>query len=98
MSAAGSAAHQSRRRCVSGQKICRDGLDVSIDGIVIAQAQARLPGPIFTRAARMFPPPSEPAFLLNRDEPASLDERYFRAFPAEIVIGRAVSIWTRVDD
>jgi type IV secretory pathway protease TraF len=37
-------------------------------------------------------------FLLNSDEPAALDGRHFGAFPAEIVIGRAVPIWTRVDD
>ncbi len=37
-------------------------------------------------------------FLLNWDEPASLDGCYFGAFPVDVVIGRAVPIWMREDD
>ena len=84
---------------LSGQKICRDGLDVSIDGIGMAQARERdhlgrlLPA---WRGCLLLHP--DQIFLLNSDEPASLDGRYFGAFPVKAVIGRAVPLWTREDD
>lgn len=37
-------------------------------------------------------------FLLNWDEPASLDGRYFGPFPIESLIGRAAPLWTIEDD
>jgi len=82
-----------------GQKVCRDGLDVSVDRIVMAQARERdhlgraLPvwrGCVLLHLGQIF--------LLNWDEPASLDGRYFGAFPIEAVVGRAVPLWTREDD
>lgn len=83
---------------VPGQKICREGLSVTIDGIVMAEARER------DHASRPLPQwrgcfvlrPGE-IFLLNWDEPASLDGRYFGAFPIEGLIGRAAPLWT-VDD
>ena len=82
-----------------GQKICRAGLDVSVDGIVMAQARERdhlgRPLPAWRGCFLLHP---GQVFLLNWDEPASLDGRYFGAFPIEVVIGRAVPIWTREDD
>ncbi len=83
---------------VPGQKICRVGLSVTIDGIVMAEARER------DHASRPLPQwrgcfvlrPGE-IFLLNWDEPASLDGRYFGAFPIEGLIGRAAPLWT-VDD
>jgi conjugative transfer signal peptidase TraF len=82
-----------------GQKICRDDLDISVDGIVMAQARQRdhlgRPLPAWRGC---FPLHPGQIFLLNWDEPASLDGRYFGAFPIEAIIGRAVPIWTREDD
>jgi conjugative transfer signal peptidase TraF len=82
-----------------GQKICRDGLDVSVDGIVMVQARER------DHLGRLLPVwrgcillhPGQ-IFLLNWDEPASLDGRYFGAFPVEAIVGRAVPLWTQEDD
>jgi conjugative transfer signal peptidase TraF len=81
-----------------GQKICREGLSVTIDGIVMAEARER------DHASRPLPQwrgcfvlrPGE-IFLLNWDEPASLDGRYFGAFPIEGLIGRAAPLWTEED-
>lgn len=82
-----------------GQKICRDGLDVSVDGIVMARARERdqlgRPLPVWRGCFLLHP---GQIFLLNWDEPASLDGRYFGAFPIEAVVGRAVPLWTQEDD
>ncbi len=82
-----------------GQKICRDGLDVSVDGIVMAQAREsdHLGRPLLVWRGCFVLLPGE-IFLLNWDEPASLDGRYFGAFPIEAVVGRAAPLWTREDD
>ncbi|MBM3653138.1 MAG: S26 family signal peptidase [Alphaproteobacteria bacterium] len=82
-----------------GQKICRAGLAVSVDGIVMAQARERdhahRPLPVWRGCFTLL---SGEVFLLNWDEPASLDGRYFGAFPIESIIGRAASLWTMGDD
>lgn len=77
------------------QKICRDGSALTIDGIPMAEALER------DHAGRPLPQwrgclvlrPRE-IFLLNWDAPASLDGRYFGAFPVSSVIGRAAPLWT----
>ncbi|PPD10112.1 MAG: S26 family signal peptidase [Methylocystis sp.] len=82
-----------------GQKICRAGLTVSVDGIVMAQARERdhadRPLPVWRGCFTLL---SGEVFLLNWDEPASLDGRYFGAFPINAVIGRAAPLWTKEDD
>ncbi len=78
-----------------GQCVCRVGLTVSIDGSVRATARRR------DHAGRTLPTwsgcrsiaPVE-VFLLNANEPASLDGRYFGPSPSSSVIGRAVPLWT----
>jgi len=84
---------------LSGQNICRDDLDISVDGIVMAQARERdhLGRPLPTWRGCFLLHPGQ-VFLLNWDEPASFDGRYFGAFPIEAIIGRAVPIWTREGD
>lgn len=82
-----------------GQKVCREGFSVSVDGIAMAEARER------DHAGRSLPVwrgcfvlrPGE-VFLLNWEEPASLDGRYFRAFPIERLIGRAAPLWTDEDN
>lgn len=82
-----------------GQKICRDGFSVSVDGIVMAEARekdhAGRPLPVWRGCFLLLP---DEAFLLNWDEPASLDGRYFGAFPIEGLIGRAAPLWTNEAD
>lgn len=81
-----------------GQKICREGASVTIDGIAMAEARER------DYAGRPLPQwrgcfvlrPGE-IFLLNWDAPGSLDGRYFGAFPVSAVIGRAAPLWTSDD-
>lgn len=81
------------------QEICRNGLAVSVGGIVMAQARERdhagRPLPVWKGCFTLLP---GEVFLLNWDEPASLDGRYFAAFPIKSVIGRAVPLWTREDE
>ena len=38
--------------------------------------------------------PQGELFLMNWDEPASLDGRYFGPLPITAVVGRAVPLWT----
>ncbi|MBG0794040.1 S26 family signal peptidase [Methylocystis sp. H62] len=82
-----------------GQKICRDGLSVTVDGVIVAEARERdhagRPLPVWHGCFVLLP---GEVFLLNWDEPASLDGRYFGAFPIQAIIGRAAPLWTREDD
>jgi conjugative transfer signal peptidase TraF len=84
---------------VAGQKICRDGFAVSVDGIVMAQARISdrfgRPLPVWKGCFTLLP---GEVFLLNWDEPASLDGRYFGAFPIEGLVGSGAALWTREDD
>ena len=80
---------------LSGQTVCRDGFVVTVDGIVMAQAHAR------DRLGRALPVwdgcrtlGDGDVFLLNPDEAASLDGRYFGPLPHITVIGRAIPLWT----
>jgi len=82
-----------------GQKICRDGLTVSVDGIAMAEARqqdhAGRPLPVWRGCFVLLP---GEVFLLNWDEPASLDGRYFGAFPTKAILGHAAPLWTKEDD
>lgn len=84
---------------LAGQKFCRNGLDVSVGGIIMAQAlghdHAGRPLPVWKGCFTLLP---GEVFLLNWDEPASLDGRYFGAFPIESLVGRAAPLWTKEDD
>lgn len=81
-----------------GQKICRDGFTLTIDGLSMAEAQERdhLGRPLPQWRGCFVLLPGE-IFLLNWDAPASLDGRYFGAFPISSVIGRAAPLWTTED-
>jgi conjugative transfer signal peptidase TraF len=82
-----------------GQKICRDGLIVSIDGIAMAETRekdhAGRPLPIWRGCFVLRP---GEVFLLNWEEPASLDGRYFGAFLIDRLIGHAMPLWMAEDD
>lgn len=84
-----------RVAALPGQRICRNGRAVTVDGIDMAAAQERdhvgRPLPVWSGCLSVAP---GQVFLLNWDEPASLDGRYFGTIPSEKLIGRAVPLWT----
>ncbi len=79
-----------------GQTICRLGVQITVDGIAAAT-------PAHERDQRGHPLPvwqgcrviaAGELFLMNWDEPDSLDGRYFGPLPRSAVVARAVPIWT----
>jgi conjugative transfer signal peptidase TraF len=82
-----------------GQSVCRNKLLISVDGIEIGTARER------DRRGRGLPVwqgcrviADGEVFLMNWDEPESLDSRYFGAIPASAIIGRAEPFWTFGED
>lgn len=80
---------------LAGQKVCRAGLDVTVDGEPLAKARE------YDRMGRSLPHwdgcrtlTSSEVFLVNWDEPASLDGRYFGPLPISSIVGRATPVWT----
>lgn len=87
-----------RVAALPGQRICRNGHTISVDGTPMAAARDR------DRLGRPLPAwqgcrllAEGEVFLLNRQVPDSLDGRYFGPLPASSVIGRAVPLWTHED-
>lgn len=81
-----------------GQRVCRAGRAVTIDGVAMGDALDR------DRIGRALPvwqgcrviAPGE-LFLMNSGVRDSLDGRYFGPLPASFVIGRANPLWTDED-
>jgi conjugative transfer signal peptidase TraF len=82
-----------------GQTVCRKSLTISVDGIEMGLARER--------DSRGRPLPDwqdcrvvakSDIFLMNWDEPASLDGRYFGPIAASSIIGRADPLWTFEED
>jgi len=78
-----------------GQSVCRNELTISVDGIDMGMALAR------DRRGRALPVwrgcrvlAQGEVFLMNWDEPSSLDGRYFGPTPSSALIGRAEPLWT----
>lgn len=81
-----------------GQRVCRHGAIVSIDGKAVARAQARdRRGRVLPRWAGCRRLADGMLFLLNRDHPDSLDGRYFGPVSARAVLGRVRAIYTDDD-
>jgi len=80
----------------TGQRICRKGDVVSVEGHPVASARARdgrgRPLPVWRGCRRLEP---GQIFLLNPSVPDSLDGRYFGPLPASAVIGRATPLHLR---
>jgi conjugative transfer signal peptidase TraF len=80
----------------AGQRICRIGGTVTIDGQSVATALARdrlgRPLPVWRGCRRLE---AGELLLLNTAHPDSLDGRYFGPLPASTVLGRAVPMLTR---
>jgi conjugative transfer signal peptidase TraF len=82
-----------------GRTVCRTALAVVVDGIEMGAARAR------DRRGRTLPDwqgchliARGEIFLMNWDEPWSLDGRYFGTIPLTAIIGRAVPLWTFEED
>lgn len=78
-----------------GQSVCRSGLLISVDGIEMGAALEH------DRYGRALPTwqgcrviAEGEVFLMNWDEPRSLDSRYFGPVPLSAVVGRAEPVWT----
>jgi conjugative transfer signal peptidase TraF len=78
-----------------GQLVCREKLTITVDGIEMGTARER------DRRGRVLPSwqgcrtlAQGQVFLMNWDEPASLDSRYFGPLPLTTIVGRAVPLWT----
>jgi conjugative transfer signal peptidase TraF len=81
-----------------GQTVCRSGLTLSVDGIVMGEAR--------DRDGRGRPLPKWQGcrvvgegelFAMNWQSADSLDGRYFGFLPSSAVIGRALPVWTWED-
>jgi len=82
-----------------GQTVCRKSLSISVDGIEMGTARER------DSRGRPLPDWQDcrviakgDVFLMNWDEPASLDGRYFGPIAASSIIGRADPLWTFEED
>ena len=84
-----------RIAAVSGQRVCRFGHGVTIDGEFAGAARARdrlgrpLPAWFGCRKLR-----SGELFVMNPAAPGSFDGRYFGPLKLGTVIGRATPVWT----
>lgn len=79
---------------VAGQRVCRFGLTVSIDGERVAKAR------LHDRAGRLLPSwngcrtlGSGDVFLLNPASAASFDGRYFGPVPARGIVAVLTPLW-----
>ena len=78
-----------------GQRVCRAGRTITVDGIEMGEALERdslgrdLP---VWQGCRVIG--DDQLFLMNWEVRDSLDGRYFGPIPAASVIGRAVPLWT----
>ena len=81
---------------LGGQRVCRAGLVIIIDGVRVAEALPRdrrgQPLPVWTGCVVLA---REQVFLLNADRPDSLDGRYFGPLDRSTIVGRAEPVWTR---
>jgi conjugative transfer signal peptidase TraF len=80
---------------VPGQLVCRHKLIISVDGVDVGAAREH------DSRGRVLPAwhgcrtiADGEVFLMNWDEPASLDSRYFGPIPTSAIIGRADPLWT----
>lgn len=78
-----------------GQRVCRRGVTVTVDGRPLGEAQARdrrgRPLPVWTGCRTVA---DQDLFLMNPRVPDSLDGRYFGVTPRAAVVGRAYALWT----
>ena len=77
------------------QTVCRKGLVITVDGIEMGTAHERdRRGHPLPRWQGCRIVAKGDLFLMNWDEPASLDGRYFGPIAAASIVGRADPLWT----
>jgi conjugative transfer signal peptidase TraF len=78
-----------------GQTVCRNGLQIAVDGVDVGEARERdgrdRPLPVW-HGCRVIA--DGDIFIMNWQSADSLDGRYFGPLPASAIIGRAVPVWT----
>jgi conjugative transfer signal peptidase TraF len=79
---------------LEGQTVCRAGSAIRVDGRDVGTARERdhsgRPLPVWQSCRAIE---KGEAFLMNPDEPASLDGRYFGPLPISTIAGRAEPLW-----
>ena len=84
---------------LGGQRVCRVGAAVSIDGVTVGEALGHdrrgRPLPVWQGCTVLA---ADQVFLFNADRPDSLDGRYFGPLSRTTIVGRAQPIWTRSGD
>ena len=87
-----------RVAAVPGQRVCRTGLAITVDGVPIGEALDRdrrgRPLPVWQGCRSVA---DGELFLMNWQVRDSLDGRYFGPLPAAAVIGRATPLYTDED-
>jgi conjugative transfer signal peptidase TraF len=87
-----------RVAALPGQRVCRTGLAITVDGVPIGDALDRdrrgRPLPVW-QGCRLVA--AGELFLMNWQVRDSLDGRYFGPLPANAVIGRATPLYTDED-
>ena len=87
-----------RVAAVPGQRVCRTGLAITVDGVPMGDALDRdrrgRPLPVWQGCRSVA---SGELFLMNWQVRDSLDGRYFGPLPASAVIGRATPLYTDED-
>jgi conjugative transfer signal peptidase TraF len=88
-----------RLLALPGQTVCRDARAITVDGIAMGEAREQ------DRRGHLLPTwqgcqvvGEGQVFLMNWDEPDSLDGRYFGPISAAAILGRAQPIWTFKED
>ena len=84
---------------LGGQRVCRVGAAVSIDGVTVGEALGHdrrgRPLPVWQGCTLLA---ADQVFLFNADRPDSLDGRYFGPLSRTTIVGRAQPIWTQSGD
>jgi conjugative transfer signal peptidase TraF len=84
---------------LEGQTVCRIGPVIWVDGREVGTARKQdhsgRPLPVW-HGCRVIG--HDEVFLMNTDEPASLDGRYFGPLPLAAIVGLAEPIWTSAED
>ena len=84
-----------RVAALPGQTVCREELAITVDGIEMGTArECDSRGRPLPRWQGCRIVAKGELFLMNWDEPASLDGRYFGPIAAGTVVGRAEPLWT----
>ena len=81
-------------KAVSGDIICRNGLEISVNSKPVATARETTSSGLVLPSWQGCKQLSEDEFFLLNDHPRSLDGRYFATAKTEDIMGIAAPIWT----